>query len=220
MFTTLFCSPSFCHHPVLTLCLVSSPGFLRFVRVLCGMSSDERKAFLQFTTGCSTLPPGGLANLHPRLTIVRKVCVLLLAVFFCRRGQNLTPPPHHPAGGRHGLQLPISEHVRPLPEAAWVFVWGHHEGASAGRHHGEGLPPQLTCCALSTLLRLTCPCRWGNRPTDGQTDGCRRKKFRIPIRAAVLMFPPSSWSASSSSSSSSSWAVVSAPRCRRVCVCT
>lgn len=51
----------------------SSPGFLRFVRVLCGMSSDERKAFLQFTTGCSTLPPGGLANLHPRLTIVRKV---------------------------------------------------------------------------------------------------------------------------------------------------
>ncbi|XP_072896168.1 E3 ubiquitin-protein ligase HECTD1 isoform X4 [Hemitrygon akajei] len=50
-----------------------SPGFIRFVRVLCGMSSDERKAFLQFTTGCSTLPPGGLANLHPRLTIVRKV---------------------------------------------------------------------------------------------------------------------------------------------------
>uniref|UniRef100_A0A1A8CDX0 E3 ubiquitin-protein ligase n=1 Tax=Nothobranchius kadleci TaxID=1051664 RepID=A0A1A8CDX0_NOTKA len=50
-----------------------SPGFQRFIRVLCGMSSDERKAFLQFTTGCSTLPPGGLANLHPRLTIVRKV---------------------------------------------------------------------------------------------------------------------------------------------------
>ncbi|KAG7254715.1 hypothetical protein CRUP_033021 [Coryphaenoides rupestris] len=50
-----------------------SPGFVRFVQVLCGMSSDERKAFLQFTTGCSTLPPGGLANLHPRLTIVRKL---------------------------------------------------------------------------------------------------------------------------------------------------
>ncbi|XP_015270685.1 PREDICTED: E3 ubiquitin-protein ligase HECTD1 isoform X8 [Gekko japonicus] len=50
-----------------------SPGFLRFVRVLCGMSSDERKALLKFTTECSTLPPGGLANLHPRLTVVRKV---------------------------------------------------------------------------------------------------------------------------------------------------
>ena len=50
-----------------------SPGFQRFVNVVCSMSGDERKAFLQFTTGCSSLPPGGLANLQPRLTIVRKV---------------------------------------------------------------------------------------------------------------------------------------------------
>ncbi|XP_028141816.2 E3 ubiquitin-protein ligase HECTD1 isoform X2 [Diabrotica virgifera virgifera] len=50
-----------------------SPGFLRFVNVLVNMSPEERKAFLQFTTGCSSLPPGGLANLYPRLTIVRKV---------------------------------------------------------------------------------------------------------------------------------------------------
>jgi len=50
-----------------------SPGFQRFVNVLVSMTGDERKAFLQFTTGCSSLPPGGLANLHPRLTVVRKV---------------------------------------------------------------------------------------------------------------------------------------------------
>uniref|UniRef100_A0A1Y1M238 E3 ubiquitin-protein ligase n=1 Tax=Photinus pyralis TaxID=7054 RepID=A0A1Y1M238_PHOPY len=50
-----------------------SPGFLRFVNVLLDMSPEERKAFLQFTTGCSSLPPGGLANLYPRLTVVRKV---------------------------------------------------------------------------------------------------------------------------------------------------
>lgn len=50
-----------------------SPGFLRFVDVLVGMNAAERKSFLQFTTGCSSLPPGGLANLHPRLTVVRKV---------------------------------------------------------------------------------------------------------------------------------------------------
>lgn len=37
------------------------------------MTSQERKLFLQFTTGCSSLPPGGLANLHPHLTIVRRV---------------------------------------------------------------------------------------------------------------------------------------------------
>jgi E3 ubiquitin-protein ligase HECTD1 len=50
-----------------------SPGFQRFVNVMASLTPDERKAFLQFTTGCSSLPPGGLANLHPRLTIVRKV---------------------------------------------------------------------------------------------------------------------------------------------------
>ncbi|XP_066988994.1 E3 ubiquitin-protein ligase HECTD1 isoform X6 [Macrobrachium rosenbergii] len=50
-----------------------SPGFLRLVNILVGLTADERKAFLQFTTGCSSLPPGGLANLHPRLTVVRKV---------------------------------------------------------------------------------------------------------------------------------------------------
>ncbi|XP_048585863.1 E3 ubiquitin-protein ligase HECTD1-like isoform X2 [Nematostella vectensis] len=49
-----------------------SPGFQRFVNVLASMEGDDRKAFLQFTTGCSSLPPGGLANLHPRLTVVRK----------------------------------------------------------------------------------------------------------------------------------------------------
>ena len=37
------------------------------------MSGPERKHFLQFATGCSSLPPGGLANLYPRLTVVKKV---------------------------------------------------------------------------------------------------------------------------------------------------
>ena len=35
-----------------------SPGFLRFVEVLVKMSGQERKEFLQFATGCSSLPPG------------------------------------------------------------------------------------------------------------------------------------------------------------------
>lgn len=50
-----------------------SLGFQNFVNVLVKMDGKERKSFLQFATGCSSLPPGGLANLHPRLTIVRKV---------------------------------------------------------------------------------------------------------------------------------------------------
>lgn len=49
-----------------------SPGFLRLVDVLVDMGAEERRRFLQFTTGCGSLPPGGLANLHPRLTVVRK----------------------------------------------------------------------------------------------------------------------------------------------------
>ncbi|XP_067136429.1 E3 ubiquitin-protein ligase HECTD1 isoform X3 [Centruroides vittatus] len=50
-----------------------SPGFQCFISVLVNMTGEERKAFLQFATGCSSLPPGGLGNLHPRLTVVRKV---------------------------------------------------------------------------------------------------------------------------------------------------
>jgi len=50
-----------------------SAAFQKFVNVLVNFTASERKAFLQFTTGCSSLPPGGLANLSPRLTIVRKI---------------------------------------------------------------------------------------------------------------------------------------------------
>uniref|UniRef100_H2Z0Z9 E3 ubiquitin-protein ligase n=1 Tax=Ciona savignyi TaxID=51511 RepID=H2Z0Z9_CIOSA len=50
-----------------------STGFLHFVNVMCDLSGSERKSFLQFATGCSSLPPGGLANLSPHLTIVKKV---------------------------------------------------------------------------------------------------------------------------------------------------
>ena len=35
-----------------------SPAFEKFVNVLVGFNAKERKAFLQFTTGCSSLPPG------------------------------------------------------------------------------------------------------------------------------------------------------------------
>ena len=35
-----------------------SAAFVKFVNVLVNFSAAERKAFLQFTTGCSSLPPG------------------------------------------------------------------------------------------------------------------------------------------------------------------
>lgn len=49
-----------------------SAGFLRLINVLVAMNGKERKQFLQFATGCSSLPPGGLSNLLPRLTVVKK----------------------------------------------------------------------------------------------------------------------------------------------------
>ena len=36
------------------------------------ISGPDRRAFVRFSTGCSSLPPGGLASLQPRLTVVRK----------------------------------------------------------------------------------------------------------------------------------------------------
>jgi E3 ubiquitin-protein ligase TRIP12 len=36
---------------------------------------EQQRAFCQFVTGAPRLPPGGLAVLNPKLTIVRKVCL-------------------------------------------------------------------------------------------------------------------------------------------------
>lgn len=36
-------------------------------------NADQQRAFCQFVTGAPRLPPGGLAVLNPKLTIVRKV---------------------------------------------------------------------------------------------------------------------------------------------------
>lgn len=52
-----------------------SPTFLQLVEVLLELEPDQRKNFLTFATGCPTLPPGGLCNLNPRLTVVCKSSV-------------------------------------------------------------------------------------------------------------------------------------------------
>ena len=49
-----------------------SQGYILFLEVLDELDTAERKDFLEFATGCPSLPPGGLANLHPRLTVVKK----------------------------------------------------------------------------------------------------------------------------------------------------
>ncbi|CAM4755870.1 unnamed protein product [Rotaria magnacalcarata] len=50
-----------------------SVGFTKFLNVMLALDGLERKSVVQFITGCSSLPPGGLANLRPRLSVARKV---------------------------------------------------------------------------------------------------------------------------------------------------
>nr|VDC85060.1 unnamed protein product [Brassica oleracea] len=50
----------------------SSPPVENLLEILHEFDKDQQRAFLQFVTGCPRLPPGGLASLNPKLTIVRK----------------------------------------------------------------------------------------------------------------------------------------------------
>eukprot|EP00899_Mesostigma_viride_P024650 jgi/Mesvir1/536/Mv11394-RA.2 len=50
----------------------ASPPIRQLLEVLCELTPEEQRCFLRFVTGAPRLPPGGLAALNPRLTIVRK----------------------------------------------------------------------------------------------------------------------------------------------------
>ncbi|KAL9235847.1 hypothetical protein vseg_010580 [Gypsophila vaccaria] len=50
----------------------SSPPIINLLEVINELDYEQRRAFLQFVTGAPRLPPGGLAALNPKLTIVRK----------------------------------------------------------------------------------------------------------------------------------------------------
>jgi len=50
----------------------SSPVVRCFLEVLAELDAADQRRFLRFVTGCPRLPPGGIASLQPRLTVVRK----------------------------------------------------------------------------------------------------------------------------------------------------
>ncbi|KAJ0028429.1 hypothetical protein Pint_35570 [Pistacia integerrima] len=52
----------------------SSPPIINLLEIIKEFDYEQRRAFLQFVTGAPRLPPGGLASLNPKLTIVRKHC--------------------------------------------------------------------------------------------------------------------------------------------------
>lgn len=47
--------------------------FMQLLDIMSEFTPEEQRAFLRFVTGAPRLPPGGLAALSPKLTIVRKV---------------------------------------------------------------------------------------------------------------------------------------------------
>ncbi|MCE3052106.1 E3 ubiquitin-protein ligase upl4 [Datura stramonium] len=52
----------------------NSPPVINLLEIMREFDSKQQRAFLQFVTGAPRLPPGGLASLSPKLTIVRKNC--------------------------------------------------------------------------------------------------------------------------------------------------
>jgi hypothetical protein len=44
----------------LGIIFIFSPGFTKFLNVMLELDGLERKSVVQFITGCSSLPPGGL----------------------------------------------------------------------------------------------------------------------------------------------------------------
>lgn len=51
----------------------SSKTFVDLCEILTEMDNKERKQFMMFVTGCSSLPPGGLAALQPKMVVVKKI---------------------------------------------------------------------------------------------------------------------------------------------------
>ncbi|KAF3796452.1 E3 ubiquitin-protein ligase [Nymphaea thermarum] len=49
-----------------------SPAIINFLDIMGEFTPEQQRAFCQFVTGAPRLPPGGLAVLNPKLTIVRK----------------------------------------------------------------------------------------------------------------------------------------------------
>ncbi|CAL9101284.1 unnamed protein product [Musa acuminata var. zebrina] len=91
----------------------SSPTVVSFLEIIQELERDQRRAFLQFVTGSPRLPPGGLAALKPKLTVVRKhsscdADMDLPSVMTCANYLKL-PPYSSKEKMRHKLLYAITE---------------------------------------------------------------------------------------------------------------
>jgi E3 ubiquitin-protein ligase HECTD1 len=96
-----------------------SAAFEKFVNVLVGFNARERKSFLQFTTGCSSLPPGKKEgrNRDKFGHHARNMLRILTQLFFLFRWpcQPSSPSYDRAQDRRRRWLVPERQHLRPLP---------------------------------------------------------------------------------------------------------
>lgn len=124
-----------------------------------GASRPPRR-FLRFVTGSPRLPPGGLAALQPRLTVVRKLshAASLGAEGTSAPAGSLSAPSGGgslPAGAQHPADgdLPSGE-TAPAGAGCRGVLAGGTSGINARRAQGLPLPPACTFDALPPGLLL------------------------------------------------------------------
>jgi E3 ubiquitin-protein ligase TRIP12 len=88
-----------------TLLVLSSSSRRHLLEVLSELDPSDQRRFLRFVTGCPRLPPGGIAALQPRLTVVRKQPSLM------QHGDNGPTPGTTPsnAAGDWGNGTPLAD---------------------------------------------------------------------------------------------------------------
>ena len=71
--------------------------------MLAELDAVDQRRFLRFVTGCPRLPPGGLAALQPRLTVVRKLTAAAASGDLAGAGAPGGSSAPSPGGGSAGL---------------------------------------------------------------------------------------------------------------------
>lgn len=89
---------------------------MQLLDIMSELSPEDQRAFLRFVTGAPRLPPGGLAALNPKLTIVRKVGLELSFV---------NDVVHMPSGVYvcWGVGGCLGASNEPRLEQIWAFHW-------------------------------------------------------------------------------------------------
>jgi E3 ubiquitin-protein ligase TRIP12 len=118
-----------------------SPQVIALLEVLAELDAVDQRRFLRFVTGSPRLPPGGLAALQPRLTVVRKLSAAMMAA--AASGPEGEPGTSAPTGSFQS-------------ERGGSFTTGS-AGSALARSAADGdLPSVMTCANYLKLPPYSC----------------------------------------------------------------